>query len=78
MSTATITQQQIKRLTDDLTRLAEAMMSTEHPAAITVDRAAVMLESLRLGLTAVQPPIWIGIDMGAQGGDKTGRFDFHA
>lgn len=74
-----ITQQQVRRLTDDLTRLIDTMAATGNPAMDTIDRATVMLESLRLGFSTIEPPIWIGIDLAKPGADQTTYWsDSHA
>lgn len=82
MSTV-ITQQEaapmVKRLENLGCRLEVNTPSSPYsPDWFIVAKAAAMLESLRLGLSAIEPPIWIGVDMAAPGAEQTVRSIFHA
>lgn len=76
MSTVTISQQQAATMVKQLENLGQRLESINNPDWYTVARAAAMLESLRLGLATIapEPAIWLGIDMGIPGTDKTVTF----
>lgn len=79
MSTAAITQQQARDMAKRLENLGMRLELDKSPDWFAVAKAAAMLESLRLGLAAIEPPpVIFGFDIAAQGADRTVRSPFHA
>lgn len=78
MSTTTITQQQAVLLAKRLEGLGVRLENQGSPDWFIVASAAALIESLRVGLSAIEPPFWIGIDLAAPGTEQTVRRDFHA
>lgn len=79
MSTTTITQQQAVLLAKRLEGLGVRLENQGSPDWFIVASAAALIESLRVGLSAIEPhPVWIGIDLAAPGADQTVRSNFHA
>ncbi|MDP3440981.1 MAG: hypothetical protein U0989_02610 [Azonexus sp.] len=79
MSTAAITQQQATDMAKRLENLGMRLELDKSPDWYTVAKAAALLESIRLGLAAIEPPpVIFGFDMAAPGADITVQSTFHA
>lgn len=78
MPTVRITQQQAVETSNRLENLGTRLELAGDPDWYIAAVAAALLESLRLGLTTIEPPVWIGIDLAVPGTDKTVWSPCHA
>lgn len=73
-----MTPEQVATHVRNLQTIGDQLEATNDPRWLPIAQTAATLEALRLGLTAIQPPVWIGIDR-ANGPDRTVKLEhFHA
>lgn len=72
----TITQEQATNLVKRLETIGTGLELSGNPDWFVVAQAAVIIQSLRLGLARVEKPVWIGIDL-ATGQDQNVRSEIH-